>query len=195
MPLLLAAQQHKTLQLRLDRSLLQVVIEVAIYVFKKFNYENLTKEKILSQHSSDFPTISITGDLFPVAEDSGLTEVFTSRLSEPAPAGGLVVNVNTFDSDGSGGDEEVSTTDISDIALNDQNAPVSFTIAEEATEAQIILPPIPDDLLEGTEINSITLLPGSNYRVNPFLDNAITTLSDSLTPSSGVSTSGYIYNS
>lgn len=75
---------------------------------------------------TNLPVLTITGDpSTPVPEDGSQLESFIIRLSQPAPANGLVVNINSFDSDGVGEDEVVSTLNISDIALNANNAPLA----------------------------------------------------------------------
>lgn len=128
---------------------------------------------------ADLPVLTVTGDpLTPVPENGSQPESFIIRLSQPAPASGLVVNINAFDSDGIGGDEVVSTLNITDIALNANNAPISLTIAPGATEARLILTPQPDNRVEGPEVSYLTLLPGNGYEVNPAQSIATTILAD-----------------
>ena len=101
-----------------------------------------------STEMNDLLGVDITGTpTTPVTEDSGVPEVFTISLSEPAPEDGLQLNLVSFDSDGVEGDEKVTTENISDI----QDVPnaagtgaiiTNVTVAEGAKEAQFILTPL-----------------------------------------------------
>jgi hypothetical protein len=126
------------------------------------------------------PIVSILGSPEePVREDGNAPEVFTFKLSEPAPVGGLKLNIVAFDSDGIGGDENLSTVGISNIEVDPLlNAPISLTIEEGATIGKLILTPIADNVVEGTESSYITLLPGTGYTVNPFKSTAQTSITD-----------------
>jgi hypothetical protein len=126
------------------------------------------------------PIVSILGSpKEPVREDGNVPEVFTFKLSEPAPVGGLKLNIVAFDSDGVGGDEDLSTVGISNIEVDPLlNAPISLTIEEGATIGKLILSPIADNVVEGTESSYIFLKPGANYTVNSSKSAAQTSLTD-----------------
>ncbi len=137
-----------------------------------------------SNTSSNLPLVSITGSPTFVTEASGTPEVVTIRLSQPAPVDGLKLNLVSFDSDATDGDETVTTLNLSNIVstpLNNGKGSVitSVKVAAGATEASLILTPNTDNLIEGPESNFFYLLPGDGYTVNPSLSFATTTLLDS----------------
>ena len=132
----------------------------------------------------NLPTVSLSGDRTELVE-GGEPQLLTFHLSEPAPAGGLVVNINIDDPDGEGADTEFPPELISNIVdfgqvEEDGEIIASLTIAEGTTEATFGIAAIKDDLDEGIEIYSLTLLDGK-YIADPNSTTITTTIEDNMT--------------
>ncbi|MGL6140598.1 MAG: hypothetical protein ACRC2M_25100, partial [Planktothrix sp.] len=111
--------------------------------------------------------VSVTASPNAIAENGGVG-TFTIKLSQPAPSTGLNLNISALDSDNAGGDvtntkSENLTTQMDPVT----NRPAGLTIAPGATEAKLILTGIPDSVLEGDEVSTVTLLAGEGYIVLP----------------------------
>ncbi|MBW4507774.1 MAG: hypothetical protein KME64_14855 [Scytonematopsis contorta HA4267-MV1] len=154
----------------------------------KFTVDSLEDDPTVNNASftiiDDLPVVSITAAPAFVTEASGTPEVLTISLSQPAPKGGLKLNLLSFDSDATSGDEDATTLNIANIESTQLNNGLGsvqtiFTIAEGATEAKLILTPKTDNLVEGPETNYFYLLKGEGYNVNSNLNQATTTLLDS----------------
>ena len=127
---------------------------------------------------TNLPIVSVVSDTNVFAEDGGSASI-TISLSEPAPVGGLQLNVEVFDTDGEAGDLELSTENIVDIFVDESsNTPTSITVAEGATEAVVTLTGIPDNELEGEETDTFNLLPGDGFTVDPLLNSVTTIITD-----------------
>ncbi|MEC4984751.1 MAG: hypothetical protein SAJ37_18150 [Oscillatoria sp. PMC 1068.18] len=112
------------------------------------------------------PTVSISSDRFtPLSESEEESGSFIFTLSEPAPAAGLTINIESFDSDGIPGDVALSTTNAT-IEISEDNKPFQLIIDPGATEAQITLTAIADDEVEANEISSIIIEPGTDYNID-----------------------------
>ena len=116
--------------------------------------------------SVEAPTIDENGaGIFPEGPGNSASFVFT--LSKPAPAGGLTLNLATFEQDGAFGDDTISTENIDDFSENALGTINSITITEGATTARFTLNSIGDDILEGPEETTIFLLDAIGYTPNP----------------------------
>ncbi|MCJ8279173.1 MAG: hypothetical protein MJK14_04345 [Rivularia sp. ALOHA_DT_140] len=113
------------------------------------------------------PVVSLSFDrTLPLSEtnlDSGKV-IFS--LSEPAPVGGLAVNFNSIDGDGIPGDIDVFIVN-GTLLFNDDNSFSGFLIDEGITEARFDIAARQDNISEGEEITTITLLPGEGYTIEP----------------------------
>ena len=150
---------------------------------------------------TNLPTVSFSADKTLISE-GGEAQLLTFNLSQPAPTGGLVVNINIDDPDGEGADTEFPPELISNIVdfgqvEEDGTIPASLTIAEGETEATFGIAAIDDNLVEGNETYSLTLLEDENYIADPnstiintTIEEAMTTTTVSLTPEILMATEG-----
>jgi Ca2+-binding RTX toxin-like protein len=124
------------------------------------------------------PVVSLSFDrTLPLSEtnlDSGRV-IFS--LSEPAPVGGLAVNFDSVDGDGIPGDIDVSIVN-GTLLFNEDNSFSGFLIDEGATEARFDIAARQDDISEGEETTTITLLPGEGYTIDSDLNIATYTVTD-----------------
>ena len=137
-----------------------------------------------------------------VISEGGEAQLLTFNLSKPAPVGGLTVNINIDDLDGEGADTEFPPELISNIVdfgqiEEDGVITASLTIAEGETEATFGISAIADDLDEGSETYSLTLLPDETYTADSNSTTITTTIEDnmtsptvSLTPETLIATEG-----
>lgn len=129
------------------------------------------------------PEIEVGFSLDPEIIPEGDRATITFTLSQPAPAGGLVVTWSEVDADGAGDGQFVLEDSINIIdarGLADNGVPVGavVTIAAGATEASLIVAITPDEVLEGSETNVATLVPGPGYSVDPENDSISLTIID-----------------
>ncbi len=112
------------------------------------------------------PVVSLSVDTtLPLSETNlDLGRVIFS-LSEPAPVGGLAVNFDSVDGDGIPGDVDVSIVN-GTLLFNEDNSFSGFLIDEGATEARFDIAARQDDISEGEETTTITLLPGEDYTID-----------------------------
>jgi hypothetical protein len=102
--------------------------------------------------------------------EGGEPQAFIFKLTEPAPAGGLVVRTLITNPDG-GGDtvpnlEETQNITNANLIVEGDQPIAEFTIAEGATEASVDFSAIEDNVAEGNESFALTLLPTDNYTVD-----------------------------
>ena len=132
----------------------------------------------------ELPVVSLSANRTVISEGEE-PQLLTFHLSEPAPAGGLTVNLNIDDPDGEGADTEFPPELINNIVdfgvEEDGVITASLTIAEGATDATFGIAAIEDDLVEGEENYSLTLLADENYQVDAVSTTINTTLRDTLT--------------
>ncbi len=136
--------------------------------------------------SENLPIVSFSANLTQITE-GGEAQLLTFHLSEPAPAGGLTVKINIDDPDGEGADTEFPPELISNIVdfgqvEEDGTITASLTIAEGETEATFGIAAIEDNLDEGDETYSLTLLPDATYIADPNSNTIVTTIEDNITP-------------
>jgi hypothetical protein len=125
------------------------------------------------------PIVSLTAEpLTAIAENGTQKAAFVIRLSKAAPAGGVLVNLNGFDTDGQSGDETITTENINLLNLGAGNTPASVLIKPGAKEARIILTPVADNVAEGEETTFLSLRSGRGYTVDPVQNSASTTITD-----------------
>lgn len=121
----------------------------------------------LNADTSTNPIVSVKVNRTIISENGGIG-AFIIKLSQPAPSTGLNLNISALDSDNAGGDvtntkSENLTTQMDPVTKR----PAGLTIAPGATEAKLILTGIPDTVVEGDEVSTVTLLPGAGYIVLP----------------------------
>ncbi|VXD21950.1 hypothetical protein [Planktothrix paucivesiculata] len=129
----------------------------------------------LNADTSTNPIVSVKVNRTIISENGGVG-AFIIRLSEPAPSTGLNLNISALDSDNAGPD--VTNTKSTNLSIQMDpvtNKPAALTIVPGATEARLILTGIPDNVVEGDEVSTLSLLPGTGYTVAPgFSTDAIT---------------------
>ena len=150
------------------------------------------------------PVVSFSVDRTTIVE-GGEAQILTFNLSEPAPVGGLVVNIRVDDPDGDSGPGDTSfppefISNITDFGQVEEDGIItaSLTIAEGATEATFGVVAVEDDLVEVGETYSFTLLEDENYIVATGSTTITTTIEDfdfmkptvGITPRTLISTEG-----
>ena len=146
------------------------------------SFENITFDEGETFSYLELPVVSLSADSSAITE-GGAPQLLTFHLSEPAPAGGLTVNLNIDDPDGEGADTEFPPELISNIVdfaqvESDGVITASLTIAEGATEATFGISAVEDNVAEGEENYSLTLLADENYQLDAASTTIITTLTD-----------------
>ena len=115
------------------------------------------------------PTVSIEIEPTLVVE-GGESQAFTFRLSEPAPPGGLVIDVIITNPDGEvdivPSSEPMQNATDARTRMEDGRRIDQLTIAEGATEASLNFSALEDNLVEGNESFFLTLLPKDGYIVD-----------------------------
>lgn len=119
----------------------------------------------------ELPIVTFSVDRTVVSE-GGEPQLYTLNLNEPAPSGGLTIQLQIDDPDGDVLDLVAVPellTNISNPELTgvDGNAIFQFQIVEGATEATFGLVAPEDDRVEGDETLSFTLLDGEDYSIEP----------------------------
>ncbi|SKB15481.1 hypothetical protein PL11201_700241 [Planktothrix sp. PCC 11201] len=129
----------------------------------------------LNADTSTNPIVSVKVNRTIISENGGIG-AFIIRLSEPAPSTGLKLNISALDSDNAGPDvTNEKSTNLSIQMDPVTKKPAALTIVPGATEARLILTGIPDNVVEGDEVSTLSLLPGTGYTVAPgFSTDAIT---------------------
>jgi|GEM_PF-2927864 len=116
------------------------------------------------------PTASISATSIAFVE-GGETLTYTFGFTEPVPPGGLVLNILITDPD-----EEVDSVPnfaeaqnivSGETVIENGQAIAKLTIAEGATEANLGFIASEDNVAEGNEEFSLTLLPGEGYSLDP----------------------------
>jgi len=107
---------------------------------------------------ADIPEIGFSIEPDMVAEGDRATILF--ELSAPAPAGGLEVNWMELDPDGAGDgqlvlEESTNIADVRGLVEDDQPVGVVVTVAEGATEAELVLEFDQDGVPEGAETSML----------------------------------------
>lgn len=148
------------------------------------SFDNLTFDAGATFSYLELPVVSFSADRTVIIE-GGEPQLLTFHLSEPAPVGGLTVNLNIDDPDGEGADTEFPPELISNIVdfgqvEEDGTITASLTIAEGATEATFAIAAIEDDEAEGEETYSLTLLADENYQVDPASTTITTTITEAI---------------
>ncbi|MEL6163517.1 MAG: hypothetical protein AAFR37_07070, partial [Cyanobacteria bacterium J06628_3] len=156
----------------------------------------------------ELPVVSFSVDRNTIVE-GGEAQILTFNLSEPAPSGGLVVNIRVDDPDGDSGPGDTTfppefISNITDFGQVEEDGIItaSLTIAEGATEATFGVVAFEDDLVEVGETYSFTLLEDENYIVAPGSTTITTTIEEfmvptvSISPETVISTEGdsYVWN-
>ena len=115
------------------------------------------------------PQVSINLEPTLIVE-GGEAQTLTFNLSEPAPSGGLEIKTLLGDGDGQGDTmsdfEQAQNIVDSELVTEDGQSILKFIIAEGATEASIDLMAKEDNLSEGNEDFSLTLLPNDGYTID-----------------------------
>ncbi len=126
------------------------------------------------------PTLSI--EIEPTLVVEGESQAFIFRLTEPAPPGGLVVDTLLTNPDG---EVDIVPTpgpmpNVTDARSRTEDGRMinELTIAEGATEASLNFSALEDDVVEGNESFSITLLPRDGYTIDPDNNIAVSVIAD-----------------
>ena len=150
------------------------------------NFDNLSFDEGQVFDYLELPIVGFSVDRTVIVE-GGDAQILTFNLSEPAPAGGLVVNIRVDDPDGDSGPGDTSfppefITNIMDFGQVEEDGIItaSLTIAEGATEATFGVVAFEDDLVEVGETYSFTLLEDENYIVDLASTTITTTIEDSV---------------
>ena len=98
-------------------------------------------------------------------------QAFIFRLTEPAPPGGLVVDTLITNPDGEADAmpniEDAENITDANVRREGDKGIFEFTIAEGAKSASIDFFALEDDVAEGNEPSSLTLVAGDGYTVDP----------------------------
>ncbi|MEL7244624.1 MAG: hypothetical protein AAGM40_20155, partial [Cyanobacteria bacterium J06573_2] len=128
------------------------------------------------------PIISFSVDKAVISE-GGEPQLYTFDLSEPAPEDGLTIRLLGQDSDRNTADpvpvpELFNNIDFFDVEVVEENgSPVfEFTIIPGATSANFGLAAPQDNLIEGDETFSLTVLNDDNYLIDPASVSTTTTI-------------------
>ncbi|MEB3356612.1 MAG: DUF4347 domain-containing protein [Synechococcales bacterium] len=151
--------------------------------------------QIQATYASSFqPEVSLTSDVTTLIEDEGTEVTFTISLSEPPPADGLSININTGkpfalgDFDVFPPPPQASVTGGRLVAGNADNS--GFTFLVQAQTATITLPIFDDADLPpsdpnatrnddiGEEQTTFAIAPGSGYTVSSSANSVTLTLRD-----------------
>ncbi|BAY84332.1 hypothetical protein NIES267_38280 [Calothrix parasitica NIES-267] len=135
----------------------------------------------------ELPVVGFSVDRTTIVE-GGEAQILTFNLSEPAPSGGLVVNIRVDDPDGDSGPGDTTfppefITNITDFGQVEEDGIItaSLTIAEGSSEATFGVVAFEDDLVEVGETYSFTLLEDENYIVATGSTTITTTIEDNMT--------------
>ena len=139
----------------------------------------------LPNSTLELPIVNLSADINTIVEGEK-AQLLTFHLSEPSPTGGLTVKLNIGDSDGESADTEFPLELISNIVdfgqvEEDGTITASLTIAEGETEATFGISAIADNLDEGDETYSLTLLPDEDYVADSDSTTITTTIKDNMT--------------
>ena len=159
-------------------------IKVTVLEATDANGTDVTELFAPSQQGIDLQSLPQVGiEIEPTLVVEGREpQAFIFRLTEPAPPGGLVVDALLTNPDG-----EVDIVPSPDPMPNVTNAKSrmkdgrminELTIAEGATEASLNFSALEDDVVEGNESFSITLLPRNGYTIDPDNNIAVSVIAD-----------------
>lgn len=118
------------------------------------------------------PEVGVTSEPKVFIEGEGNRGSFVFTLSEPAPEGGLILNLGFFEEDGAGGDDTIELENIDSIEENALGLPSSITISEGVTEAKLTFVSLGDDIPEDDESSTLFLLETPEYQVDPTASEA-----------------------
>ena len=124
------------------------------------------------------PIASISASSIAFVE-GGETLTYTFRFTEPVPPGGLVLDILITDPDMQVDSEpnfaEAGNIVDGETVIENGQAIAKLTIAEGATEATLEFSAFEDNVAEGNEEFSLTLLPGDGYSLDPN-NNSVTSV-------------------
>jgi Ca2+-binding RTX toxin-like protein len=135
---------------------------------------------------TDLPIVTVSVDKTVVSE-GGEPQLYTLNLNEPAPSGGLTIQLQI---DGADGDlldlvavpELLSNISNGELIEVNGNSIFQFKIVEGSTEATFGLVAPEDDRIEGDETLSFTLLDRESYSIDSELESITTTIIDKQIP-------------
>ena len=137
---------------------------------------------------TDLPIVTFSVDKTVISE-GGEPQLYTFELSEPAPNDGLTVKLVVESSDGKFGDvvgvpELFNNINASDAVVVEENGLIAFevTILPGATSANFGLEAPQDNLVEGNETFTFTLLDDESYSIDPAQAAITTTIIDKELP-------------
>ena len=123
--------------------------------------------------------------------NEGERSTVTFTLSQPAPEGGLTISWTETDPDGEPDgifvpEDSTNVTDIEVLSEAGEPVVVALTIAEGATEADLIIESTLDGVVEGEETLIATLNPGEGYSIDPDNESISLTVFDTATAMSAI---------
>ena len=169
-------------QLNARDTLLQVAGENVAVLRNTIARELTEDDFFIAPPPTPLPEVGFSIEPEVVAE--GGRAIISFDLSAPAPAGGLEVIWIEDDADDANDADillEESTNIIDFEPLTGDDAPSGgavVTVAEGATEAELVVQTLADDDPEGEETSIVTLEPGSGYIVDPDNDTISLTITD-----------------
>lgn len=133
-----------------------------------------------SSDNTVLPIVSLTAEpLTAVAEDGNQKAAIVFKLSKPAPAEGLLINLTGFDADGQSGDETLTSENINQVITSGSGKyPSSIFIAPGTETARLIFTPVADNTAEGEETSYFSLKSGQGYTIDPVQNLASFTITD-----------------
>ena len=159
-----------------------------------FNLDFLEQYLDFEHLDSSLPVVGLSTDVSKVNE--GETLALDFELSNPAPAGGLTVELDLIEGSDSFAEgfvflpEASSNIDNLELELDEFTADVvsaEVTFSEGATDASLVSEIVADNLTEGDETVSIGLVDGDAYDVDGDNDDVSFTIIDTSTSASSVS--------
>lgn len=149
---------------------------------ESYSIDSASQPIVTTIIEQELPIVTFSVDKTVVSED-GEPQVYTLNLNEPAPSGGLTIQLQIDDPDGDVLDLVAVPellTNISNPELTgvDGNAIFQFQIVEGATEATFGLVAPEDDRVEGDEAFSFTLLDGEDYSIDSASQPIVITITE-----------------
>ena len=148
-------------------------IKVTVLEATDANGTDVTKLFAPSQQAIDLQSLPQVGiEIEPTLVVEGREpQAFIFKLTEPSPSGGLVVDTLITNPDGEADAmpniEDAENITDANIRREGDRGIFEFTIAEGAKSASIDFFALEDDVAEGNEPSSLTLVAGDGYTVDP----------------------------
>ena len=133
---------------------------------------------------TDLPIVTFGVDRTVISE-GGESQIFTLQLNEPAPDDGLTVRLQLEDPDGDFGDggfppQLFNNISDSNFAIEDGKLIQEFTISPGATEANFEFIAGEDNISEGDETYTLTLLDEEDYSIDAAAKPIVSTITEGI---------------